>query len=240
MNDELSYAEMLEIPVETVTVNKKEKKRRTHGRDLSEQVVSEVNERLEDPSYAESKLIEREAKTGKKRSRAGRILVGEFAAVCALCAAIFLTNLFMENSAINTFVRGLFKGNSSSAADTRSYTDFTLSPVVNDYANIEITVAETGALSFTAECSVYSPCEGKLESVSGTKETGYSLRVRHSDSFTTVISGLDEVFAATGDAVRTNIPLGWTDGDGEVRVMFYDGNTLISGVTAEGGAVSWS
>ena len=53
MNEELSYAEMLEIPVETVTVNRKEKKRRAKE-DLAEQVVETVNDRVEsdDPAYA--------------------------------------------------------------------------------------------------------------------------------------------------------------------------------------------
>lgn len=55
MNEELSYAEMLEIPVETVTVNRKEKKRRAKE-DLAEQVVETVNDRVEsdDPAYAQS------------------------------------------------------------------------------------------------------------------------------------------------------------------------------------------
>ena len=43
MNEELSYAEMLEIPVETVTVNRREKKRRAKE-DIAEQVVDTVND----------------------------------------------------------------------------------------------------------------------------------------------------------------------------------------------------
>ena len=61
MNEELDYAEMLEIPVETVTVKRTEKKRRTKEPDLQEQLVEQVNDRLEevpaeedDPLYAES------------------------------------------------------------------------------------------------------------------------------------------------------------------------------------------
>ena len=48
MNEELDYAEMLEIPVETVTVKRKEKKRRTKEPDLQEQLVEQVNDRLEE------------------------------------------------------------------------------------------------------------------------------------------------------------------------------------------------
>ena len=59
MNEELSYAEMLEIPVETVTVNRKEKKRRGREEDIADRVVESVNDRVEsrDPAYAESTPI---------------------------------------------------------------------------------------------------------------------------------------------------------------------------------------
>ena len=47
MNEELSYAEMLEIPVETVTVNRKEKKRRARNDDdIADRVVDQVNDRV--------------------------------------------------------------------------------------------------------------------------------------------------------------------------------------------------
>ena len=169
MNDELNYAEMLEIPVETVTVRRKERKKREKEPDLQEQLVEEVNEKLEseDPSYAESTPIARNAPyEGRKKKVARRVIVGEFIAVCALCAAIFLTNIFLPNSAINTFVRGLF-GSDTAPADTRTYSEFTLSSVVNDAVDAELAVSETGVLSFTSQCSVYSPCAGTLSSVNG-------------------------------------------------------------------------
>ncbi len=235
MNDELSYAEMLEIPVETVTVNRKERKKK---RDLSDRLIDEVNGRVaSDPAYAESTPIERSLKP--RASTAKRILFGEFVAVCALLVAIFLTNLFMETSAINTFVRGLFKGETSTA-DTRTYADFVLSPVVNDTVDAEIAVSEMGVMSFTAQCSVYSPAAGTIESVSGNADMGYSVRVRHSDSFSTIISGLDDVYGAEGDTVRTNIPLAYSDGEGEVRVMFYENDSILNCYTVNGGTLAWS
>ena len=123
MNEELSYAEMLEIPVETVTVNRKEKKRRGRAEeDIADRVVESVNDRVEsrDPAYAESTPIERAPTLTRKDKIARRVLWGEFAAVCALCAVIFLTNIFVTNSAINTFVRDLWNGSETEAADTRA------------------------------------------------------------------------------------------------------------------------
>ncbi len=240
MNDELSYAEMLEIPVETVTVSRKERKRKAQ-RALSDQLIDEVNERVEtgDPLYAESRAIEREVKKKPREKLLGRILIGEFAAVCVLLATIFLTNLFLESSAINTFVRGLFRGETA-AADTRTHADFTLSPIVSAASDAEVEVSATGVLSFTANCAVYPPVGGTLESVSGTQESGYTVKIRHSDVFTTVISGLDDVFAAVGETLRPNIPVAWTDGEGEVRVMFLEDDAVLNCFTVSENAIAWS
>ena len=180
MNEELSYAEMLEIPVETVTVNRKEKKRRAKE-DLAEQVVETVNDRVEsdDPAYAQSLPIEREVPQDKRTKTARRILWAEFAAVCGLCATIFLTNIFMTDSAINTFVRGLWSGNAETA-DTRTYEDFTLSPVVNEYSDVELAVSDTGVLSFTAACM--RPVRGKWLPSTGMQRTD----IRSSSSIRTI------------------------------------------------------
>ena len=241
MNEELGYAEMLEIPVETVTVNRKERRKRAREEDLSEKVVETVNDRVEkDPAYAESTPVEREVMPADPRARrTKRLLVGEFIAVCALCATIFLTNIFMADSAINTFVRGLFQG-TASAADTRTYSDFALSPVVNEYEGVEIAVSETGVMSFTAACSVYAPCEGEFASVTGDAESGYTLELKHSDTFSTVIGGLSAVYAAVGDEVRTNVPLAYSDGSKEVRVTFYEDGAPLNCYTLGEDGLAWS
>ncbi len=245
MNEELDYAEMLEIPVETVTVRKREKRRKLFGRedDLSEQLVEQVNDRMEesDPAYAESTPIAREETPAKsRRQKLGRrILIGEFVAVLALCATIFLTNIFLTDSAINTFVRGLFEGEAS-AADTRTYSDFSLSSVVGDNAEAEIAVSETGVLTFTATCSVYPACAGTVESVNGDAETGYTVQLRHSDSFTSIVSGLDSIYLAEGDKAYANLPLGYSDGEGTVRVTFYEDGSLITGVKLGENGLAWA
>ena len=248
MNEELDYAEMLEIPVETVTVRRKEKKKRVKEPDLQEQLVEQINDRLEetpaeeeDGTYAESTPIQRIEAIKPRRAKTSRIvLIGEFVAVCVLCATIFLTNIFLADSAINTFVRGLFQGNAQTT-DTRGYSDFKLSPVVNDYVDAEIAVSETGVLSFTAKCSVYAPCEGKVASVNGDAENGYTMEIKHSDSFSTIVSGLKNAYVAVGDGVKANIPVGFSDGEQEVRVMFYSEGTLLNCYTVNGeNQISWS
>ena len=243
MNEELSYAEMLEIPVETVTVNRKEKKRRARAEeDIADRVVESVNDRVEshDPAYAESTPIERAPTLTRKEKIARRVLWGEFAAVCALCAVIFLTNIFVTNSAINTFVRDLWNGSETEAADTRTYEDFTLSPVVNEYTDVELAVSDTGVMSFTAACSVYAPCAGEVSAVNGDAENGYTIELRHSDSFSTVMSGLTNVYFAVGEDVKSNVPLAYTDGTHPVRVTFYEDGTLLNCYTVSEDGLAWS
>lgn len=243
MNEELSYAEMLEIPVETVTVNRKGKKRRARNDDdIADRVVDQVNDRVEsrDPAYAESTPIERGTTLTRKEKIARRVLWGEFAAVCALCAVIFLTNIFVTNSAINTFVRDLWNGSETEAADTRTYSDFTLSPVVNEYTDVELAVSDTGVMSFTAACSVYSPCAGEVSAVNGDAENGYTVELKHSDSFSTVMSGLTSVYFAVGDDVKNNVPLAYTDGTHPVRVTFYENGTLLNCYTVSEDGLAWS
>ncbi len=243
MNEELSYAEMLEIPVETVTVTKKEKRKRGGEEELKDKVVEKVNDRMQesyDPLYAESTPIEREERPVKGSSKIKRLLFAEFAAVCALCAAIFLTNIFIPQSAINTFVRSLFRGEPEPAADTRTYQDFTLSPIVNEFEDVELAVSDTGVLSFTANCSVYAPCEGTLVSVNGDKTGGYTVELKHSDSFSTIISGLDDVYYSVGQSVKSNVPLAYTDGEGQVRVMFYSDGGLLKSYTVAENTIAWA
>ncbi len=243
MNEELDYAEMLEIPVETMTVKKREKRRRLFREeepDLERQLVDRVNEQMgEDPNFAESRPIEREATPAAgKRSRASKILLAEFAAVVGLCAAIFLTNIFLPESAINTFVRGLFVGNAE-AVDERVYSDFTLSPVVNEYVDAEVAVSESGVMSFTAKCSVYPPCAGEVVAVNGDESTGYTVELRHSQSFTTILGGLSSVYCAQGDRVKQNLPLGYSKGEEAVRVTFYSDGAVLDDYTVNENGLAW-
>lgn len=245
MNEELDYAEMLEIPVETMSVEKKSKRKKFRlvrgEKDLKDEVVSSVNERLEtrDPTYAESTRIERTEEPAPAKNKTHSLLLwGEFAVACILCAVIFFTNVFLPESAINTFVKSLFA--QTETADLRTYADFKLSPVVNEFTEAEITVSDTGVMSFTAKCSVYSPADGVVAAINGDKEKGYTVEIHHSEKFYTIMSGLDSVYYAAGEEVKKTIPLAYSDGEGEVRVMFYSEGSLISGYSVGEDGISWS
>ena len=298
MNEEIEYAEMLEIPVSTVNVvHKKSAKKRKltdnlpqDERALKESVIAQVNQttgapdtqppEIEQPQenqmlldgallaesansqgsiafddvperidtvrlYTEAERAqlrenqlypdgleqpnENELVFQTKKERRLRLVLGaEFALACALCGGIFLTNVFMPSSAINTFFRALDKGAPTTQLDTRTYADFTLSSVVSDFSNAEVSVSPTGIVSFTDACCVYPAADGKVQEVIENADGTYTLKIAYSDLFTGVFGGLDQVYYAQGDQVKTNVPIGYADGETEVQVTLYASGALLN------------
>lgn len=295
MNQEIEYAEMLEIPVSTVNIERKKKRGRkpraqkqdetqAKSADLKETVIAQINDKLDElpqekisaeaALFAESvnsagrvdfdgvteridtvrvytdeeknaarlyaneysfqdddmendggRYALKEERTTPKRVR---VALGiEFAAACALCGAIFLTNVFVPNSAINTFFRTLSTAQNT-AADTRTYADFTLSSVVNDFTDVEMQLSPTGILTFQEKCCVYPAADGKVSAVEQNEDGTYTVRVSHSDSFTGVMKGLHCVYYAVGDSVKANVPVGYCDGESQVQVTMYSQGELLN------------
>ena len=313
MNEEIEYAEMLEIPVSTVNVVKKKRAKKRKGEpkrpesksaptDLKESVIAHVNDKVfDEPTQAERITAEAELfaesansagevcfddipdridtvrlfaegetpfgesdtrlhpqdyaflQDGENeggryapseengRERGWRIaLNAEFALACALCGAIFLTNVFVPNSAINTFFRAMNEPIQSAKVDDRSYADFTLSPVVSVLSDAELSLSSTGILSFTDACCVYPSADGKIAQVEHTGENGYVVKIKYSDTFTSVISGLSDVYYGVGDQAYANIPVGYTDGTGEVQMTMYsDGELLNCFELTEENCLAW-
>ena len=313
MNEEIEYAEMLEIPVSTVNVVKKKrsKKRKTEKVDaplsaptpaitpaitpnLKDTVIAQVNDKMQESPVLESEIsaeatlfaesansegnlrfgdvperidtvrlysarekafrkdialasdeyafsednLENDGgrygmKTSshvetKAEKRVRLVLGAEFALACALCGAIFLTNVFMPGSAVNTFFRALDGSAQTNTTDTRTYNEFVLSGVVNDFSETELTLSPTGVLSFTDECHVYPVANGKVSAVVKNQDGTYTLKISHSDTFTGVIDGLDQVYYQEGEAVKTNVPVGYSVGEAEVQVTMYSSGMLLN------------
>lgn len=291
MNEEIEYAEMLEIPVSTVNVVKKPRKRKKstapteellpQKNALKESVIAQVNERLDETPSPETPSLTGENDGGRldfdpipdridtvrlystdeKRRfmdentlSAGefdlqegeneggryalnnhytpksvrRVLGVEFALSCALCGAIFLTNVFMPSSAVNTFFRALTDTSKQAQADTRTYTDFELAPVVSENSDAELTLSPTGVLSFTDECHVYPSASGKISELSKGADGLYVMKIGYSDTFTGVISGLTSAYYAIGDEVKANVPVGYSDGESAVQFTMYSSGELLN------------
>lgn len=248
MNEQLDYAEMLEIPVNTVNVVKKKsifkrKQKQTQPEiiqddlRLKEQVVESVNERV--GAYVESEDVSDPPKTQGKnlssKDRGSNILIGEAIAACVIAIAIFITNYFMPNTIINTFLNSF----SETSVKEPSYSEFTLAPVVSAFSDAEVYVSESGVLTFTAEGSVYPICEGKVAQI--TEANGlYTVEIAHTSTFSSVITGLSTVYSARGTAVKANIPVGYSDGNNEVKVSMYDNGVLLNCYTISDEVPVWN
>ncbi|MDE7083072.1 MAG: M23 family metallopeptidase [Clostridia bacterium] len=255
MNEELDYAEMLEIPVSTVNVVKKKSifkhrpffaPKEQHevapaSDELKDLVVDSVNERVGAYTYTED--LTEPVKPEKKskffgKDKGSKIILTELIAVCVLAAAIFLTNIFMPTSAINTFL-GTLTGNKKTEAEP-TYNEITLSSVVSETSDAVVNVSESGVLSFTAKGSVYPVCTGKVASVTKNEDTTYTVEIAHTSTFTSVITGLSDVYSAEGTTVQGNIPFAYSDGENEVRVSMYDNGTLLNCYTLSGVVPVWN
>lgn len=243
MNEELDYAEMLEIPVNTVNVVKKKsifkRKKQPRQDDLKEQVVESVNERVgayvisedvSDPPKPEKPKL----KSVLKNDKAGIVLMSEAILVGVIALAIFVTNIFLPNTVINTFLSSF----SQTAAEEPVYSEFKLAPVVSELSDAEMVVSDAGVLSFTAEGSVYPICNGNVSKVYD-NEGLYTVEIAHTSTFTSVVTGLSNVYSAVGTAVRSNIPVGYSDGQTEVRVSLYDNGTLLNCFTLSDEVPVW-
>ena len=306
MNEEIEYAEMLEIPVSTINVIRKTQRRRKNKpveegsaipveypaelstAPLKDTVIAQVNDRVKDtpedlqptmesdveqPVEIENsdgrldfdpiperidtvRLYSTEETNGflkdglhpqdftlKNENEGTRYalsyknrvsnglkiaLNAEFIAACALCGAIFLTNVFMPNSAINTFFRAMSTASATAQTDPRPYTDFTLSSVVSELSDAELSLSPAGILSFTDACHVYPAANGTVQSVTQTADGDYTVKIGYSDTFTGIINGLNTVYYAEGDEVKANVPLGYSDGENEVQVTMYSGGVLLN------------
>ena len=252
MEQELDYAEMLEIPVSTVNVVKKKSlfKRKPAEKpavqapdtadELKEKVVESVNERVGAYVYSEdlSEIAVSEKKKELKfgKDKASRVLIGELVAVCVIAVAIFLTNIFMPTSAINTFI-GSFSKNRAEAEPI--YSDLELSAVVSELSDIDIQIADGGYLYFQAESCVYPVCDGKISSIVA-DEGNYTVQIAHTSTFSSVITGLSSVYCAKGDTVRANLPFAFSDGENEVQISLYDGDTLLKCYSLSGEVPVWN
>ena len=144
-----------------------------------------------------------------------------------MCGGIFLTNVFMPNSAINTFFRSLMP-EESAAADERNYTDFDLGSVVGEFSDAELELSPTGVLSFTAECCVYPAADGTVGSVTANADGTYDVRVDYSENFYGVFGGLNYVGCEEGAEVYANVPLGVSSGESAVQITMYADGQLLN------------
>ncbi len=269
MNEKLQYAEMLEIPVSTCNITykppKKKRfslKKKVNADEIKAEVIEKVNsapeadepialERpvLEEPAQnalQEQERVEKEEsssltvsikKADKKKFKFKKIgVIGvQVAVICALVATIFLTNALFEGSGINTFFKGVFGAESVEQVDEREFSEF--APVIS-VGDSALTVTD-GVITSGYTGSCYSPCDGKVSSISVGEGGKFMVEISHSKNFKTVISGLTYVYAEQGGEVFSNVPVGYLE-DAGATISFYDGEDVIKNFTVDGNKVVWA
>ena len=190
------------------------------------------------PIYNYGLYEEEEKNAQQRREKRNALIVGiEFAACFALCLGIFLTNVFMPNSAINTFFRSLSE---TKQTDTRTYTDFKLSSILSE-EDAELTLSPSGILSFCEAGCVYPAVDGTVETVVQNSDGTWTIKIAHSETFSEIISGLTYAACSVGSVVKSNIPVGYSDGKTEVQVSMYEAGALLNCfILTENGELVWA
>ncbi len=239
---DMEYCKMIDIPVDSCNVViKQSKKKRT----VVDKVIDKVNgseEKVEKSKHRTPKL--QKVKKPKKvkvdhpnnltetvsvKNSKFDIISVQVVAIFVLVVGIILTNIFWEDSGMNNLMRQVF--GSSLEKNHAEYSTFSAtSPSKNQEVSLENGV-------MTIACgSVYSPCDGVVSSITENDGT-YTVKVKHSESFTTVLSGLELCYLIEGDNVYGNVPLGYSSK--EINVSMFSSDTAITNYTLSGTEIIW-
>ncbi|MBE5743129.1 MAG: M23 family metallopeptidase [Clostridiales bacterium] len=241
--NELEYAKMLEVPISSSSVEFKPTPRRK--KDVKKQIINKVNNQTETTAQNPKKSIKdffkklqvKKPKVKKVQTESSvEITKGGFdvismqvVAIFVLVVGIILTNIFFENSGMNNLMRAVFSKNEE--VIEKHYTEFTaLSPSKNGQVTLQ-----DGVMTVSAG-SVYSPCDGTIESVSKDGDF-YVVTVSHSDSFTSVISGLESVYLSVGETVYSNVPVGYSSGI--TNVSMFSNDAILTGYEINDNKIVW-
>ena len=234
MKDGMEYAEMLGMEVSSCDVYVKPKKTRKK-KELKDDVIKKVNE----PEVANAEFgefgtdIPVRSNGEKKKKFRFDVVYAEGVAVFLLAVTILLTNIFWENSGMNRLFKSAFGDGQTVQTDTRTNVNFNAQ---SPSGEMEVTL-DKGVMVFSGKGSLYPVCDGKVASV--VEEDGkYTITLKHSDVFKTVISGVDFVYADQGDEVFKYVPVCYVNG-GDAKVSMYNKDVLVTNYAVEGGFIVW-
>ena len=238
---DLEYLKMLEVPVNSCDVYIKPSKKKK--KNVVEEVIDKVNAdetakpKRRIPSLRSNKPkkanpinnINKESETVSVKSSKFDIISVQVVAIFALIVGIILTNIFWEDSGMNNLMRGVF--GSTSTKNTATYSSF--SPL--SQSKTEAVVLKDGVMTI-ASGSAYSPCDGIVENI--IENDGiYTVTIKHSDSFSTVVSGLELCYLDKNENVYASLPLGYSSG--EINVSMFDSDSTITSYVINENQILW-
>lgn len=177
--------------------------------------------------------------TEKKKKKRFRFSVigAQFAVIVVLVATIILTSALNVDSGINVFFRNVFGSTVEQPVDARTYADF--APVISMGDNDGMQVSE-GVISVGGEGSIYSPCDGKVTSLTKGADDRYTIEITHSENFKTVLSGIEHAYVGMEDLVYFNIPVGYLSSDGATMCFTQGDGTIICDYQIVDNTVVWA
>ncbi len=175
-------------------------------------------------------------KEKKKRSKFGIVAI-QLCIVGALIATIFLTNAFVPDSGINTFMRSVFGTTETVQTDERLYSEFKPNLL---FEGAESAVVEDGVMTFSGKGSIYSPCDGKITLIEAGEDGKYTIEITHSENFKTVFKGVDYAYVSVDDTVFSNIPVGYLLDDQATMCFYGEEGSLITDYSVENNSVIWA
>ena len=229
---DFDYVKMLEMPVNSCDVVYKPVKRKK--KDVKKQVIEMVNGAPESAPIKESKREKKnrqEDSSVEVKSSGFDIVSVQVVAIFVLIVGIILTNIFWEDSGMNNLFRSVFNQTPQVELSDATYTSFTASlPSKTDEVLLD------GGVMTVSGGSAYSPCDGSVESIVQS-EGLYTVTVRHSESFSTVLSGLESCYLEVGEEVYSNVPVGYASES--FTVSMFNGDAILTGYTLADNQIVW-
>lgn len=264
MNDGTEYAEMLKTMASSCDLVVRPAKRTRKKKDVKEDLVAKINARDDSAEVSSAEtafdaagnatadaetIVERpgrrlfarkkrdyaaEETGGDKKKSKFDIVYAEGIAAFVLVVAILLTNIFWENSGINTLFKKAFTP-AQTVTDARSYSSFNAQSPSSSLASS----VTDGVMTFSGKGALYPVCDGKVTSVEQSDDGKYTITVSHSGIFKTIIRGADFAYCDTGEDVFRYIPVCYVNG-GEATVTMYDEDVVVTNFVLENGSIIWS
>ncbi|MBR5439194.1 MAG: hypothetical protein IKV61_03135 [Clostridia bacterium] len=227
---DVEYCKMLEIPVNSCDIVIKNSKRRK--KDVVNKVIKKVNLENDRKANTEKEVPEvKPVSTAQEKVRSNKIdvLSVQVVAIFALIVGIILTNIFWEDSGMNNLLKQVFS--SKPTVNDAVYTSFN---AVSPSKAQDVTI--NNGIMTVSKGSIYSPCDGVVESVSSDNGI-YTLTIKHSETFSTVISGLSLCYASVGENIYSTIPIGYSEG--EMSVCMFNNDAILTSFTLDGSDIVW-
>jgi hypothetical protein len=111
--------------------------------------------------------------------------------------------------------------------------------VVSDYSGATLNLSPTGVLSVESACHIYPVADGKVAEITENADGSYSVKVAHSDLFSGIVNGLEQVYYSVGDEVKANVPIGYANGEKEVQVTMYSQGILLDCFELKENELAW-